>query len=232
MLNKHFIFVEELLYKNGKGHISVIEMDDSGNCSDPIIILKKDYHLSYPFIIEENGEIFMIPETSQNGQIQLYKCKDFPYKWELERILIDNVVAVDTTIHKYEDKYWLFTNIKENKGGPFDDELFIFWSDRLNTNNWTSHPGNPVVSDVRKSRCAGKLFVYNENLYRPSQDCSKHYGYGINISHINNLNENGYTENVVESIYPLWDKDLISTHTINSDRDITVIDALIKRKRF
>ena len=56
-----FIFIEELLYKENKGFISVIKIDEEGNFEKPIKVLEEDYHLSYPFIIHDSKKIFMIP---------------------------------------------------------------------------------------------------------------------------------------------------------------------------
>jgi hypothetical protein len=227
---KYYVFIEEVIRKINKGHISVFEIDESGNISSPKKIIEKNYHLSYPFLIEDDGELYLIPESSGNKKIELYKCIEFPYKWKQELILMDNVIAVDTTIFKQNNKYWLFTNIKENKGSSKNDNLYLFYADRLVTNNWTPHPQNPIISDMKRARSAGNIFKYNNRLYRPSQDCSKHYGYGIKISQILTLNEDIYEDAEVSSIYPGWEKKLISTHTLNSTEKLTIIDARIKRR--
>lgn len=221
---KYYIFVEELLFKSGKGHIAVLEMDKKGTLINSQQVLNKPYHLSYPFIIEDNNEIYMIPETSSNKTIELYKCIDFPYKWEFVMNLIDNVIAVDTTVIYKENRYWLFTNIQENLGASKLDELFLFSSDSLLSSNWKSHPCNPIVSDVRRSRPAGALFYYNEKLYRPSQDSSVRYGYSININEIKIISETEYKELKVSGILPVWDKRIIGTHTFSYSHGVTVID--------
>jgi len=95
---KYFIFIEELVYKEKLGKISVMEMDSKGNWSDPTTVLKKDYHLSYPYLIEKEEGLFMIPETSKNSTIEMYKCVEFPYKWNLHKIMMKDVNAVDATI--------------------------------------------------------------------------------------------------------------------------------------
>ena len=53
---RYYIFFEEYIYSRKKGHISCIELDVEGNCSFPQIVLKKDYHLSFPFVfkVEDN----------------------------------------------------------------------------------------------------------------------------------------------------------------------------------
>nr|WP_298927232.1 hypothetical protein [uncultured Allomuricauda sp.] len=228
---KYYIFFEELIYKNGLGNISVLELDEKGNYSKPSVVLEKDYHLSYPFLIEDQDQLWMIPETLQSNQIELYHCEEFPLKWKLEKILIKNIRAVDTTILYHNKKYWLFCNIRENEGASTSDELFLFHSSVLATDKWQPHPMNPIVSDVRYSRPAGQIFEYNGHLIRPSQNCAKHYGYGMQLQIIERLTETDYKEVNLQSIHPNWSKDLISTHTLNHEGKLTVIDALVKRRK-
>ena len=230
--NKYFIFLEEYDDSLKKGHISVIEMSELGVASVPKIVLTKDYHLSYPFILKDNGKWFMIPETKSNNSIELYECIDFPYKWEFKKNLFTDVKAVDTTILKEDNTYWLFTNIQENDGSIINDELFLYYSDDLVTDKWTAHPQNPIVSDVRSARSAGNIFRYNNNLYRPSQINTPRYGYGMNINKVIKLDKNNYEEQIVDVIIPNWDKNLIATHTLNFEKKLTIVDGLYKRNKF
>jgi len=229
--NKYYLFIEELVYKENKGKISVIEIDEKGKYTEPKTVLEKEYHLSYPFLIEDNAELYLIPETSQNRKIEMYKCTDFPMKWELDTVLMDDVNAVDTTIIKHDGLYWMFTNITENEGASSLDELFLFYSKDLYSNSWTPHPKNPIVSDVRRARPAGKIFKQDNKLYRPSQNSSKDYGYGMKINEILTLTEQDYAERTVQDINPNWSKDLRCTHSLNKEGNLTVIDALVRRRR-
>ena len=45
----------------------------------------------------------MCPESYENKDIRLYKCIQFPLKWELEIKLMENIQAVDTNIF-YKNK--------------------------------------------------------------------------------------------------------------------------------
>lgn len=229
--DKYYIFIEELIFAENIGFISVMIMDNEGNYSKPVKVLERDYHLSYPFLIEENGNLYMIPETKDNNNIELYKCTDFPFQWELEKVLMKDIAAVDTTIEIKNGKYWLFTNVVKNKGASDAEELFLYSSNSLVTDNWKAHPKNPIVSDVKKSRGAGNFFTFNGNLYRPSQNCAKRYGHGMKINQVIELTETNYNETVVDSIFPDWDKNLIATHTFNSVGNLTIIDAILKRKK-
>ena len=228
----YYIFLEELFFKgSGKGHISVIIMNENGEYSAPKIILKKPYHLAYPFVFEYSGKYYLIPESCENSTIQLYHSTGFPYEWEFQMNLMENVKAVDTTIVIKDNKFWLFTSLKEISGVPYGEELFLFSSDNLFSKNWVSHPCNPVVTDVKSARPAGRIFYHNEKLYRPSQDCSYSYGYSIVINEILVLNEKEYKEIKVSDIYPNWANDVEATHTFSFNNKLTVIDAGIKRRR-
>lgn len=44
------------------------------------IILQMPFHLSYPHIFEYENEMYMIPETKEAREIQLYKATEFPLK--------------------------------------------------------------------------------------------------------------------------------------------------------
>lgn len=227
----YHIFVEELIYKQGKGTIVVMEMSENGDLGGAQPVLKRPYHLSYPFLIEDRGQLYMLPETKGNGTIELYKCVDFPLKWELQEVLMQNVQAVDATIIKYNDKFWMFANMKEHPGISAYDELFLFYSEKLVGGDWNPHPLNPIVSDVCTARPAGKIFIEKDKIFRPAQDCAKRYGHSMHILEITKLNEVEYHEEMVRTILPNWEKDLLCTHTLNFDKGLTVVDALIKRKK-
>ena len=68
-------------------------------------------------------------------------------------------------------------------------------------------------------------------LYRPSQNCSGHYGYGFNICEITKLTETDYEERIVARVEPKWDKNVISTHTFNYEDGLTIIDGQLRRRR-
>lgn len=227
--NKYYIFLEEMVYREKKGHISLIVMDEQGNYGAPVKVLERPYHLSYPFIFEWNGDHYMIPESGANKTIDAYKCTRFPDKWEFHSTLMKEVKAADTTVYFHQGKWWLFTNIQENEGDSNWDELFLFYSDNPLSDNWTPHSQNPIVSDVRRARPAGRLFEQDGNIYRPSQDCSKLYGYGLRVNQILALNENEYKEVEVRFIEPDWEKNIRCVHTLNKAGRLTVIDAIYRR---
>ena len=228
---KYFIFIEEYMYETQKGHISLITMDESGIYNKPEIVLNRSYQLSYPFVFEYANDYYMIPESMDNNTIELYKCVEFPCKWNFKMNLMENVRAVDATVYYHNNMWWMFANIVENEGASDWDELYLFYSSNLLSNDWKPHPLNPIVSDCKSARPAGKIFTENGMLYRPSQNCSTRYGYGFNINEITSLDENNYAEVLVSSVKPNWDKCIIGTHTFNRVNSLHIIDALYKRRK-
>ena len=229
--DKYFIFIEEYIYRKGKAHIALIEMDKQGNYQYKGKILEKPYHLSYPFVFEFNNNFYMIPESVSNKKIEIFKCIEFPNKWESHGILMNDIDAVDSTILFHNNKWWLFTGIKENDGASNSDELFLFYSQDPTSDKWIPHPQNPIISDVRRARPAGKIFSYNDKLYRPSQDGSYYYGYGININQIKKINETEYEEEMENQILPKWDEQITRIHTFTYSDGLSVMDGKIRRSR-
>lgn len=204
-------------------------MEGDGTHEEPVTVLERPYHLSYPFVFESKGEYYMVPETMENRTIEAYRCVEFPYKWEFYKTLMYDVDAVDATILYFDQRWWLFTNIREHPGISTADELFLFHSDDPLGNNWTPHPMNPVVSDVRSARPAGRIFEHEGRIYRPSQNSSGGYGRALCLNRIERLTESEYLERQVSWAEPNWDKDIVGLHTFNNEARLTMIDAKLRR---
>jgi hypothetical protein len=226
---QYYIFIEEFLYSTGKGHISVIEMDGDGRWKDPVPILRSPVHLSYPFVFSWEGRDYMIPESAEGRTIELYECESFPRVWRLKTCLMKDVTAVDTTLLRHDGKWWLFTAVSEHPGSHPQVELFLYYTDDLFSGRWVSHPMNPIVSDIRRARPAGRIFVEGERIFRPSQNCGSTYGYGFDINEVEILNETDYREKKVRSVRPDWDKRITGCHTFAKEGPLTVIDAFTRR---
>jgi hypothetical protein len=224
--DKYFVFLEEYLYKDDRAHISVLEVSRSG-CGEPIPVLKQPYHLSYPFVFQWKDRYFMIPETAAQKTVEIYECTSFPGEWRKTEVLLEGIAARDATLYEFEGLWWMFVAIADT---PSSDELHLFYS-QSPLGPWRAHRRNPVASDVRNSRPAGKLFQWNGELYRPAQDSSERYGYGLSINRIIRLTTDEFVEQQVSKVLPNWRKDLRGTHTINSCDEFTVIDCLVHRRR-
>jgi hypothetical protein len=224
-----FLFIEEYFYRRGRGRLAVMELDSQGVWSQPVSILEKPYHLSYPFVFECEGVTYLVPESAENQTIDLYECVDFPTQWRHKKTLMEGVLAVDSTLLRWQERWWLFTGIaQEKKALPFV-ELHLFYTDDLLCGEWRPHPMNPVIPQVACARPAGRLFIRDGKLIRPAQNCTKMYGYGIDFYEITVLTKTEYAETKMASIQPGWEPKVLATHTYSQDGSLTVIDALQKR---
>ncbi|MEO7363816.1 MAG: hypothetical protein ABI120_26020 [Gemmatimonadaceae bacterium] len=219
---RSFLFFEDFLYKANRGIIAYVELQADGSVTPARTVLDLPYHLSYPFVFEHDGAMYMIPESASNKSVDLYRASSFPDTWEHVKSLQTGVRAYDVTLYVRDGVYWFFANIVE-RGTHSSDELFLFSADSL-TGDWTPHPMNPIVSDVRRSRPAGKLFERDGRLMRPSQDCSLSYGGAMQLNEILVLSKTHYEEHPVSRIDPDWAPGLVGTHTLNSSEHFETMD--------
>lgn len=210
---KTYVFFEDFDYPSNKGRIAVGNWDGI-SFSETQTVLEEDWHLSYPFIYEENGFQYLIPESGDAGKLFIYQALEFPTKWEKLSVFFDGE-AHDPTIIKKDDLYWLFVNKRPHPGTSAFVELNAYSSPDLLNPTWTPHALNPIVSDVRSSRPAGRIFEQGVKLYRPAQDSGKRYGHRIKIQEIKKLTETSFEEVTVRILEGDEEKGILGTHTFN-----------------
>lgn len=214
-----WLFFEDCDYASNRGRISCAELRD-GKLGEVRCALERPYHLSYPCIFRAGGEIFMIPESVANGTVELYRCTRFPDQWQLAKESLRER-AVDTTVWIDQDLCWFFVTLQEARGGA--TQLWLFYARHV-LDPWHPHPGNPISTDVRNSRGAGAIFRHDGRLYRPSQDCSRHYGYSFTLNEILVCNPEQYLERPCVTVPPDWAPALVGTHTYSRAAQVEVID--------
>ncbi|AMN43648.1 glucosamine inositolphosphorylceramide transferase family protein [Rhodoplanes sp. Z2-YC6860] len=187
-----FLFVEEYPYADRRGLISAAEVVGDRLLAAPVPVLKRPYHLSYPLVFEHDGEFYMIPETGENRSVELYRAIEYPWKWELSAVLMQGAVFSDATILFHDGLWWLFMTA-DWFGASTQDELSIFYSETLQ-GDWKPHLTNPVKSDSRSSRPAGRIVQQGGRLFRPAQDCDRTYGAGIVWFEITMLTKTCFSE--------------------------------------
>jgi hypothetical protein len=227
---RHYLFFEEFLNGAKHAHICVLEIDDKGNPGPSSIALERPYHLSYPNVFRWNDTWYMVPETSRQRRVELFRCEEFPLKWTLDSVLLDDIAAVDSTLAEIDGRWWLMlaTTVA---GTEEASALQLFHADTP-LGPWTAHRRNPVKVDVRSARPAGRVFRPRGRLYRPAQDGSPIYGSAMVVNEILDLTPTTFREIEVARIDPLWRSGLTGTHTINSAGGLTAIDARQWRSRW
>lgn len=210
-----------------RGRTFVAPLDLRGSMGPRREIFASPNHRSYPYVFEQDGQIYCLPETAMDRRVILCRAARFPEEWVEEAVLLDGVAALDCTIIRHQGRWWLFhTDLDRNEWG----DLFIWHADVL-TGPWRRHTRAPVKSDAGSSRPGGTPFVHDGQLYRPAQDCSGTYGGRVVIHRVIRLTPSEFEE--VPAAYVEPDRNgpyPDGIHTLSALGDVTLVDG--KRTHF
>jgi hypothetical protein len=222
---KTFCLVEDLVYKANRAHITALELDGT-NVIERGIALKEPFHLSFPFLFQYKNELYMCPETAESRQIRIYRCVEFPLKWTLHRVVMNNVSAVDTIFFERAGRWWMLTSIDQSQTNDYGSELYLFSANSPLETAWVPHPQNPVKLDARGGRNAG-LIIEGDKLFRVAQiQGFDQYGKGLLVYEIKAVSDSTYVEERVAEIDPTFRRGIVGTHHLCTDGRTTVFDHL------
>jgi len=205
----YWLFAEDYISEAQKGVLNCAPVSDDGVVGQWTTILEFPYHLSFPLVFENDGEIFMVPESSAGGSVELYRANEFPYAWSKVRTLWAGP-GLDTVPFRAADGIWyFFTSVQSHKDAP--PQLLLFTAKELHA-EWQLHPANPLSLDVRYSRNGGRILeMPTDNgtsmLVRVSQDGSGNYGSKLHFHQIELLTPENYRERLISSRYPPAEND-------------------------
>lgn len=229
--NIDYVFFENYSYKTNRGKISCGKVDGQ-QLVNIVDVLDLEYHLSFPFIFEEDGAIYLMPETSENKRLEIYKAIEFPTKWKLVTTAFEGEQVADAFFFDdAQNEKWLFVNKQMAETSPMSSELFIYKVDSVELNTVQPHAQNPVIIDARIARNGGAIFEHENEFYRPSQrNTDGIYGRALNINRIKKLTLETYEEENVRIVEPDFDQNLMATHHLHQTYKSFVIDAAYKAK--
>ena len=184
-------------------------------------VLDPGHHVSYPYVFEDQGAIYMLPEISASGDLVLYEATAFPYQWRPAAVLLPGVAGVDATVFQHEGLWWIFAT-RADRGA--NQNLFVWHASSL-TGPWTAHAGNPVKTDARSARPAGTPFVADGRLIRPSQDNSHRYGGRLILNRVDILTPIDFSESAIGVVEPRAVGRRHGLHTLSAAGNRTLVDA-------
>jgi len=218
-------FVEDCSCRSKVGRITAIEIMDGKNYNILGPVIAEPFHLSFPFLLEYEQELYMVPETAEVQAIRLYRCVEFPMKWEYVKDIKSNVNAGDSVIFKHKDKWWLFSNIGTQGSVDHCSTLMAYFSESPLSDEWQEHKLNPLVFDCRMARNGGLLDGGNGCLVRVRQRHGYQvYGESLTLAKITELTPSSFEEKEFGQIHPDFFKGIIATHHMHSDGHYTVYD--------
>lgn len=222
---KKYIFVEAFNKRKEIGYIGYLKEED--NFSQLNIILKGDCHYSFPNVFKVGKDFFLIPESSEEQGIFLYKFTGFPDKFQ-KVCNLKHGEYVDTALVSVENNIaYLVTYSTKQK------ELYS-----LVVNNGTKEVEFALLEkDVHKQlRPAGNAFIENGQLVMPFQNCMNKYGESIVLREIRVVDGSLVLCKIKKEITC---KDLhldkkakrIHTHNVGKDGEI-IVDYMIEKFSF
>ena len=180
-----------------RGEIRMMKTSDLQKWSSPVTVLRESFHLSYPFVFEFRGGIYMIPESQADDSIRLYKGNEDLTSFSLERVLMKKARTEDVSFNFCDSHlllkdgvFYLFTSVSYQWTYPLE----LYFTDDILMHDFVKHPQSPVYVGNDFGRCGGSIIHLDDNYYRVSQNCSESYGGNVSIHRILTLDQNVYRE--------------------------------------
>lgn len=216
------VLCEHFEYREDRGWIVALGPGVPGDQNQARVAIAPPFHVSYPYLIEHEGQILCIPETHQAREIALYRADEFPTRWTKVATLLDGVPALDATVFRHGDRWWLTCTMQ---GATERSHLFLYHAPDL-LGPWTAHVANPVKIDVRSARPGGTPFAHQGTLYRPAQDSSRTYGGCVVINRVIALTADRFEEESVAVVGPFPESPYPDgVHTLSAAGAVTLLDA-------
>ena len=164
-----YMFFEVLNALDGRGDIGLAVSRDGYKWEYSKIVLDEPFHLSYPYVFEWDGEIYMIPRVPPPG-IYVFTVQ-----------LISLVAGILWTLLEGEFGTMGYSGMKTGGGlwraDPYrNNSLRLYYTDDLR-GAWKEHPMSPIVKDdANIARPGGRIIMHEGKIYRLAQDCDPTYG--------------------------------------------------------
>lgn len=216
---KHLaILCEEIIFGK-KGKISRLLVDkETYMLKDRKEVLELPTHLSYPAIIEDNGDVYIYPENGESGEIRKYRYDPEKELMEDRGILTKGALADFTICNRKIGGKWYALSSKMRP--DYGKNAYLYYSENK-LGIYTPVSDTPVA-DTRCSRPGGNFFTIGEDIYRPAQDCTRRYGYGLRIMHVKSFIP--YHEEEILKITPQSFRYNLGIHTLNFGDGYAVTD--------
>ena len=213
----------ELQHWDDPGVIAMVKTKDLKTWTEPVVVLKQPFHLSFPYVFEDNGVVYMVPESQESDAIHLFRAdNDELTSFSKVRTLLHqerkdgiHYNLNDSHIYKKGETYFLFTSYQ--KDWMYYQELYM--TDDLLKGDFVKHPCSPICVSNEFGRNGGSLIDYEAHLLRVTQDCHQDYGDNVSLMEITKLNETEYEERLFrQNVLPKNSIFLDGGHQLNIAR--------------
>lgn len=233
---KDYLFCEVCERQNQKGAIGVVLLDENNITKRPSIVLREEWHLSYPCVFELNSKIYMIPESTRHQNVALYEAVRFPDQWELRHNLpVGEGVHADATLIMAEEQVILLTF--EHCGSTNRLRMHAYNAQRISEGILDEIEIEDNPGYCLWIRGAGNAFVHNGSMIRPSQESTEsEYGCALRFMEVRKCSTFSYCEAEIARItlndFKVKSRyQLIGTHSYAVNDKYEIIDVRMNNPR-
>lgn len=175
---KEVVFLERVNRKTGIGCIAYADITN-GSWEEPTPVIEESYHMSFPMCFEWNGELYMIPETEMSRSVNLYRCVEFPHRWEKVLEFLKGQRLVDSVVWNKDENR---VRILASEYNPEDDfytryhEYELYYKEGIID---AIDLGRMSDTYTLKSRMAGPVIEGKTPLVPIQRSTSGIYGYSV-----------------------------------------------------
>ena len=223
---KHWLFFEDYRYAGRIGVLACARYRRTVRVGAAQTILERPYHLSYPCLLRQSGELYMLPETLGNGAVELYRCARFPDRWEPVRCCFAAAPSTapsssETGSTGCSPASWIRTRTV----------VSCTCSMRAISRRVDFAPANPLSSDIRFNRGAGAVVSQMASCFHRRKTVVAATDTALSSNEIARLTPEEYSERCASTIEPSWAPGLSGCHTYAICGDVEAIDVAAKLPR-
>ena len=224
--DKLYVFYEAFSFRNSKGTLRCRILDRELTEIDDVKLEGFDdlrCHLSFPFLININNQLFMIPESSERKEVILFQSIEFPARWKQVKVLISDIELTDNVFISINEACYLLST-------TMDNEIIIHSADHI-YGQWQRITPSLKVSNPHH-RGAGASYQVENKMYFLTQECTPEtYGKSIYIKELVTLNDANFAESLIEQINSSINHS-DGVHTLNFSNNYIVYDTKINQFSF
>lgn len=221
--NVYYIIAELYDRLLRKGKIGYCKLSVDGKLlSKWKVIIDSTTHMSFPVPIKNDGTYYLMPESSKEYELRIYRAESFPEKWVQCKTILSNVQVADSI---FIDKDTILTY--DNYSVPKKALLY-----KRNKDNQFICVEKEEDVELRL-RPAGKIFFKSDMRIVPLQNCNGAYGKSVYLTAIGeHINENKIIGELSDKTLKIdnYNEEIEGIHTYNFAKDFEVID--IKTRKF
>ena len=224
--DKLYVFYEAFSFRNSKGTLRCRVLDRELTEIDDVKLEGFDdlkCHLSFPFLIHINDQLFMIPESSERKEVILFQSVEFPARWKKIKVLISDTEVTDNVFLTINETCYLLST-------TMDNEIIIHSAENI-YGQWQRIAPSLKVSN-HHHRGAGAPYLVDNKMYFLTQECTPEtYGKSIYIKELVTLSNTVFDESLIEKINSSINHS-DGVHTLNFSNNYIVYDTKINKFSF